>query len=221
MLFLWGVAFFSIVLAFALYRPAAKLVATACFLYLPFLFMHRRGEDYRDYGVTFRNWRKDLKWFLILAALVTPLYVAGFVFYQKGVRLLPQGLLHHLSPLSGQMQFHFRLPPRFPEWVVDNLLVVALPEEFFYRGYLQTRLRAAWPRGKTFLGVRLGPAFFVTAILFAFGHLAIFQFWRLAVFFPALLFGWLREQTGTVMGAALFHAYCNLLEQVLEVSFFP
>src|SRR5713101_5207743 len=33
---------------------------------------------------------------------------------------------------------------------------------------------------------------------------------RLAVFFPALLFGWLREKTGTVLGATLLHAAFNL-----------
>jgi membrane protease YdiL (CAAX protease family) len=104
--------------------------------------------------------------------------------------------------------------------VVDNLFVVALPEEFFYRGYLQTRLRDAWPEGRLFLGARLGKAFWVTAALFALGHLAIFQVWRLGVFFPALLFGWMRERTGTVMGAALLHACCNLLVLVLEASFF-
>jgi len=98
--------------------------------------------------------------------------------------------------------------------------VVALPEEFFYRGYLQTRLRDAWPWGRVVLGVRLGPAFFLTAALFALGHLAIFQVWRLGVFFPALLFGFLREKTGTVIGAALFHALCNLAVLVLEASFY-
>ncbi|HZA50832.1 MAG TPA: MXAN_2755 family glutamic-type intramembrane protease, partial [Myxococcaceae bacterium] len=108
----------------------------------------------------------------------------------------------------------------FAEWIVDNLLVVALPEEFFYRGYIQGRLRDLWPEGKTIFGARLGRAFWLTALLFAIGHLAIFQTWRLAVIFPALLFGWLRERTGTVMGAALFHATCNLLALILEASFF-
>jgi len=50
--------------------------------------------------------------------------------------------------------------------------------------------------------------------------LAIFQVWRLGVFFPALLFGWMRERTGTVAGSALFHAACNLFELFLEASFF-
>ncbi len=77
-----------------------------------------------------------------------------------------------------------------------------------------------WPGGRVVLGARLGPAFWVTAALFALGHLAIFQVWRLAVFFPALLFGWMRERSGSVVGAALLHAGSNLLVQALDASFF-
>ncbi len=104
--------------------------------------------------------------------------------------------------------------------MIDQLFVVAVPEEFFYRGYLQPRLRDAWPGGVTFLGARLGPAFWLTALLFALGHLAIFEVWRLAVFFPALLFGWMRERSGSVVGGALLHASSNLLMQVLDACFF-
>lgn len=216
----WALSFVAIVIAFAVYRPAAKVVATLSFLYLPLLAMGARGEDYPDYGVTLRHWRADLKWFLILSAVVTPLYLLGFVVYQEGLELLPRNLSQHLSPLSGTLEFKFRLPNRFGEWVIDQLFVVALPEEFFYRGYIQTRLRDAWPGGRKLFGVRLGGAFWLTALLFALGHLAIFEVWRLGVFFPALLFAWMREKTNSVVGAALFHAFCNLLALVLQASFF-
>jgi membrane protease YdiL (CAAX protease family) len=33
---------------------------------------------------------------------------------------------------------------------------------------------------------------------------------RLAVFFPALLFGWLRARTGGIGASVVFHALCNL-----------
>ncbi len=217
---LWAVGFLGIIVSFLLFRGFAKLVATLGFLYLPLLAMDKRGEDYEDYGVTLRNWRQDLKLFLILAAIVGPLFFAGFWAFALFLQHVPPSLASWISPLSGEVHFQPRLPDRFESWVVDQLFVVALPEEFFYRGYVQTRLRDAWPQGRMFLGARLGRAFFVTALLFALGHLAIFQVWRLAVFFPALVFGWMRERTGTVMGAALFHAACNLYEQFLEASFF-
>jgi membrane protease YdiL (CAAX protease family) len=38
---------------------------------------------------------------------------------------------------------------------------------------------------------------------------------RLAVFFPALLFGWLRARTGGIGASVLFHASCNLYALLL------
>jgi uncharacterized protein len=220
---LWAVSFGAIVLAFAVFGGStghAKVVATLSFLYLPLLGMRRRGEDYRDYGLNLRTWRQDLRLFVVLTALVTPAFLLGFWAFAEGLELLPESWVAVISPYPQAYHFAPRLPDRFWEWVIDNVLVVALPEEFFYRGYLQARLRDGWPEGKVVYGARLGRAFWVTQILFAIGHLAIFEAWRLAVVFPALLFGWMRERTGGILGAALFHAACNLLALVLEASFF-
>jgi uncharacterized protein len=219
-IFLWALAFLAIVVAFIFWTGHSTLVATICFLYLPLLSMHQRGEDHRDYGVNFSRWREDLKLFGILFALLVPLFFVGFWAFAEIAQLLPPRISALLSPLRGPVSFQPRLPDRFPEWMIHHLLVVALPEEFFYRGFIQTRLRDAWPQGKMFLGARLGPAFFATAALFAVGHLAIFLPWRLAVFFPALIFGWMRERTGTVLGATLFHAACNLYLAFLQTSFY-
>jgi membrane protease YdiL (CAAX protease family) len=127
-----------------------------------------------------------------------------------------------MTPLSSRPAFHPRLPQpplQFAWEAVGQTFVVALPEEFFFRGYMLARLKDAWPPKKTVLGVPMGRAFFVTAALFALGHLAIFQAWRLWVFFPALLFGWLKERTGSLVGPTLLHAFCNLYEHFLEASF--
>lgn len=219
---LWAVGFTGIIAAFLLFGGTSvpKLVATVGFLYLPLIPMRWRDEDYRDYGLTLRAWREDVRLFLVLSAVVGPAFFVAFAGFAELLPHLPHGLTRFLSPMVGEPHFQLRLPPRFGEWVVDQLFVVALPEEFFYRGYLQARLRDAWPQGRVVLGGRLGRAFWVTAVLFALGHLAIFQAWRLSVFFPALLFGWMRERTGTVVGSSLFHAACNLYVRVLEVSFF-
>ncbi|MDC0715190.1 MXAN_2755 family glutamic-type intramembrane protease [Stigmatella sp. ncwal1] len=219
---LWALGFLGIILSFLLFGGSSipKLVATLGFLYLPVVAMRWRDEDYRDYGLTLRAWRQDTRLFLLMCLIVGPLFFLGFYLWVEVLPHLPPELKRLLSPHRGTAHFTPQLPPRFGEWVIDQLFVVALPEEFFYRGYMQSRLRDAWPQGRKVLGARLGPAFWVTAALFALGHLAIFQAWRLAVFFPALLFGWMRERTGTVLGAALFHAACNLYIRFLEVSFF-
>lgn len=215
----WAAAFVTLLAAFLLVPGYAKLVATVSFLYFPLWAMDRRGEDYADYGVTLRRLKADLKMFGAFAGVVFPLFTGVFVLFFLALPHLPPQWRAVLTPVQGPVRFQFRLPNHFLEWVVDQLFVVALPEEFFYRGFLQTRLRDAWPQGKVLFGARLGPAFWLTAALFALGHLAVFQFWRLGVFFPALLFGWMRERSGTVVGSTLFHASANLLEKVLEACF--
>lgn len=217
---LWAICFTAIIATFVTWATAAKLVATVGFLYLPVVAMRARGEDYADFGLSLRQAGRELRLFLAVSAVVFPLFIAVYVGGMALLPLLPPDLVHVFTPYVSAPAFHLRLPDRFAEWVIDQLFVVALPEEFFYRGYLQSRLRDGWPGGRVVLGARLGRAFWVTAVLFAVGHLAIFQVWRLAVFFPALIFGWMRERTGGILGAALFHASANLLVQVLDASFF-
>lgn len=103
---------------------------------------------------------------------------------------------------------------------LGQLLVIALPEEAFYRGYLQSRLDDAWPPRWRLLGARVGPGWLVGAGIFALGHVVTVQLpARLAVFFPALVFGWLRERTGGIGASVLFHAFCNLYSQLLGRGF--
>lgn len=217
---LWGVGFGAVAVAHAFSPLVAKIVATVGFLYLPLVSMDRRGEDYEHLGLSTRRLGRDLLQFAGVSAVVFPLFIVGYMLFAELFPLLPERWAHVLTPYATAPAFHFRLPDRFVEHVVDNIFVVALPEEFFYRGFLQTRLRDAWPEGRLVWGARLGRAFWVTAALFALGHLAIFEVWRLAVFFPALIFGWMRERSGSVVGGALFHAGANLLVRVLDASYF-
>jgi uncharacterized protein len=97
-----------------------------------------------------------------------------------------------------------------------QVLVIALPEEAFYRGYLQSRLDDAWPPRWRVLGARVGPGLLAGAAIFALGHIVTVPVvTRLAVFFPALLFGWLRARTGGIGASVCFHAVCNLASQAL------
>ncbi len=100
--------------------------------------------------------------------------------------------------------------------VLGQVFVIALPEEAFYRGYLQSRLDEVWAPRWGVLGARVGPGLVATATIFAVGHLATVQLpARLAVFFPALLFGWLRARTGGIGASVGFHAFCNVYSQAL------
>ena len=100
--------------------------------------------------------------------------------------------------------------------VAGQLLLIALPEESFYRGYLQTRLDEALPWRVNVAGGRVGVGLLVTSVVFALGHVATVRDpTRLAVFFPSLIFGWLRSRTGGVGASIAFHASCNLFSAAL------
>jgi uncharacterized protein len=92
---------------------------------------------------------------------------------------------------------------------------VALPEELFYRGYLQPRLdglgeRLGARRWRVF-GAEVGLGLPLASVAFAFAHvIAVWDPGRLSVFFPSLVFGWLRARTGSLWAACVFHALCNL-----------
>ncbi|HEX4385461.1 MAG TPA: CPBP family glutamic-type intramembrane protease, partial [Myxococcales bacterium] len=54
--------------------------------------------------------------------------------------------------------------------------------------------------------------------LFALGHLLTPAPFRLLVFFPALLFAFLRNRTRTIVGASMAHFLCNVSLLLLQAS---
>ena|SRR5690554_836164 len=112
-------------------------------------------------------------------------------------------------------------------WGLTHLLLVALPEEIFYRGYLQTRLahllRDADGQPRRLLGFSL--ANWLTSALFALGHLLVpvggaFLAARAAVFFPSLIFGWMRERSDSIIAPTIFHACANMMVLIASVHYF-
>ena len=157
--------------------------------------------DLRD---VFRLTVRAVAWALALALVFFLPFFAGFqawahwVWHSRHAFVFPSFVAHLGSDAAAQ------------------LLIVALPEEAFYRGYLQTRLDDAWPARARIFGATLGPSLLATSAVFALGHYAtIPDPARLAVFFPSLVFGWLRARTGGVGAPALFHALCNLFSESL------
>lgn len=116
-----------------------------------------------------------------------------------------------------QHPFTWHVPQALVSYALAQLLVVGIPEEMFFRGYLQTRVGDAWPRRHRLLGVALSPAAWLTqAALFALMHFAMdLAVVRLAVFFPGLLFGWVRAWRGGIGASAALHAMSNLYSDIL------
>ncbi len=142
-----------------------------------------------------------LGWCLLMMAIFFPPFFFGYRYWWE----------------AGS--FALRLPDDLASRAMGQLLVIALPEEAFFRGYLQSGLDGAW-RTRRILGAELGGGWLVSAAIFAVGHLlTIPHVSRLGVFFPALVFGYLRARTGGIGAGVLFHACCNLYSSILAESF--
>lgn len=146
-------------------------------------------------------------WTLAVALVVFPAFALGFPLYHDGHRAfsVERGLAH-LAPLG--------------DFLLGQLFVVALPEEVFFRGYLQSELaerlgaRPSLGDGRTWLAI------FSTSALFALGHFATIPHpARLAVFFPSLLFGALRVLSGGVGASVLLHGLSNALSAFLFAAY--
>lgn len=98
-----------------------------------------------------------------------------------------------------------------------HVLMVGVPEEAFYRGYVQSSLQEHNKDSWNFLGTPWGWSVVWTSILFGMGHFLIeLDPSRLIVFFPSLLFGWMKNREGTIGSVAVFHGLCNVLLDVIS-----
>lgn len=98
--------------------------------------------------------------------------------------------------------------------LLTQLVVIGLPEEAFFRGYVLGRLLCIWPARRTLLGAPFGLAHVVSAALFAAIHLvATPSAHRLLVFFPGLLFAWLASRARTTIAPTVHHALANVMLQ--------
>lgn len=83
---------------------------------------------------------------------------------------------------------------------VMMLLVAALPEEWFFRAYLQKRL------GNSVVAILL------VSLMFTLMHFIISNSYvSLLVFIPSIFFGWIYKKTDDIVLVVMLHALSNLL----------
>ena len=81
------------------------------------------------------------------------------------------------------------------------------------------RLDDIFTKRKRIFGVEAGLGWILQAALFAAGHFLVdFNPGRLAVFFPALAFGWLKAGRGTLVAPVLFHAASNIFMDIFRAG---
>jgi membrane protease YdiL (CAAX protease family) len=165
-------------------------------LYLPFFLIRNEKKNLRHFGLEIGDWR--------VSDLVSALKASVAVFIPYIIFCL---VFIGNSPLAG-----FDSPGKILSLVFSEIFLVGLPEEVFFRGYLQTSLEDVFLKRFRFLGVTFGLGLILTAAFFSLNHLLLTgRLFSLAVFFPALVFGWLKERTGKIPAPAIFHALANIV----------
>ncbi len=121
---------------------------------------------------------------------------------------------------------HYQRPLTHTLLTVMWLVVGAgIGEEVFYRGYIQSRVNQAFGRPFRFWGVQFGAGLLVSSVLFGFLHAlntvdyfhGRFTFawgFGLSALSTGLLFGSLRETTGSIVAGAVTHSVLDVLARV-------
>ena len=181
------------------------------FIYAPVLLCRWRGVDSFGYRLHIpalsdgESWLQALRLTGGVIAVILAPYLLGYHVYQT------VGFGH---------QFGGRLPTDIALLIAHQIFFVAIPEEFFYRGYMQTRLNERFARRFLIFGVPIGWGSVIACVYFAFGHsLVDVQWWHFATLFPGMVFAWMRERTGGVIAGAFFHAFCNVSVVMLDTMY--
>ena len=194
------------------------------FLCAPMVVGQRRGEDLVEYGLVERPLRRSLLYAGVAMLAIFPVFVVGYLaFYEIAcgrdtfAQLMPPGMCPRYHGLGGIHAPELSL--KLLEWCAVQLVVVALPEELFFRGFLLRLLERRFPPRRRFLGGGIGLALVLSSLAFALIHIPKAGDPRtLATFFPGLVFGWMRSATGSILASTLTHAGSNILIRFLELS---
>lgn len=160
-----------------------SFIIAAFLLYFPFIWCHFKKETPESYGLTWKFTKRTLLECIITTLCVLiPLTVIAMNW--------PAESLPRSSTLARTLNF------------AGGGIAAAFIEEVFFRGWLQTLLRR-----------RFSPqlAIGITGALFAASHLFVNPaIHSLAVFFPGVIMGILRERHGNIAASTAFHGIANI-----------
>ena len=150
----------------------------------------------------FKPSRAGLKLFLYITVAVIVIYPFLFFFYWTGLKNSQSVIPENSEILKAAIKG------------LTAVAVAAIPEEFFFRGYLQehvfTGLNRKFAKIITLKNL-------LTSILFGAVHaIAFLDITRASTFFPSLLFGLFTEKSGgRIFYSISFHVISNILAFVL------
>ena len=194
------------------------------FLYTPMVMAKIRNEDLIDYGLVADPVGRGVLYAGVGMLVIFPVFALGYyVAYDVAcghkvlADLMPRGMCARFHGLGG---LHApAVDGELLKWCLVQLVVVALPEELFFRGFVLKMLERRFPPKRRILGGGVGLALVLSAAAFALIHLPKDGDPRaLATFFPGLVFGWMRSATGSILAGTLTHAGSNILVRFLDLT---
>ena len=229
-LWVWRVAVIvTLAIGFAKHLPLAVglagLAAAAAQLYIPLRYALKSPEGDDGIGYSFSGIRRDLPLVLgILLITCIPFWFLHEAWWTwlgladgSGSQLaVPAGDIAPWLEARGGATQSLLTSIAVLELIAIHTLGVALPEELFYRGFLQPKLCRSFSDKPLFLGFVWNNGISLAAGLFALAHfLGEYNPARLGPFFPALLFGLLRRRSGSIASSVLLHAAFNIFGALL------
>jgi membrane protease YdiL (CAAX protease family) len=171
---------------------------------VPFLLITVTGQRYERFGLTLAH-LGSLRFHVLVCLVVFGLYTAGHLAIGRW--------------LFG-LGFHPTLRADFLDFAAGQIFIIGLSEEFFFRGYVQTRLNHAFGRPYRFLGARWGWGLIAASLLFGLCHIIDGNLARMKVAFFGLFAGWLRERSPSIVVPATYHGIANILYDFLQRSLY-
>lgn len=152
-----------------------------------------------------RAFLEDIGRAVVVAGVTFPLFLVGHHFWQEMMG----------APYRG-----FHTPEDLGIVLLKQTFLIALPEELFYRGFVETRLERVWPTKRTLFGLPIGRTVVLASFLFALGHfLGEYNPARFGPFFPAFVFSMLVRRSRSISGAILYHGLSNAFSYYLAAGY--
>ena len=157
-----------------------------------------RKSDLSQIGFNIGNIRLILRLHVITCVAVFTVLLCGIMLLDHYKVLLP------MRPIIPERRLYI--------WFCYQFLFAAVPEELFFRGYLQSNiiniLNTVAGKKSVFLS---WCAIFISAMVFAVSHAVLLgNVISLITFFPGLILGWLFFRTNSLLAPILFHGIANI-----------
>lgn len=128
-------------------------------------------------------------------------------------------ILNFLYPLRGSDPFYIKT---LINAFVFGFVLQAIPQELFFRGYIQSRLNEAFGRPYNYFGINMGAGLIIASLIFGFMHVLntfnpfASQYnldisWGIWTFFTGLLWGIIREKTGNIVAPTILHGVWDFI----------